>query len=86
VGQERETTNIKCAYSAAVKEVEIMDIKTGRGEKCVDYRVKGVRPRGRPKKTWSEVVKKNCHTQQVNEDGMNCSKWRKLTKDHSVAW
>jgi len=25
-------------------------------EKCRDYEVEGVRPRGRPKKAWSEVV------------------------------
>jgi len=25
-------------------------------KKCMDYEVEGVRPRGRPKNTWSEVI------------------------------
>jgi len=29
-------------------------------EKCVDYEAEGVKPRGRPKKTWNEVVEKDC--------------------------
>jgi len=33
-------------------------------KKCMDYEVEGVIPRGRPKKTWSEVIEKDCHTQQ----------------------
>jgi len=28
----------------------------------MDFEVEGVRPRGRPKKTWSEVIEKDCHT------------------------
>jgi len=44
--------------------------------------VEGVRPRGRPKKTWSEVIEKDCPSQQVcNEDAVDCRKWRKLIKD-----
>jgi len=27
-------------------------------QRCADYEVEGVRPRGRPKKTWSEVTEK----------------------------
>jgi len=27
-------------------------------KKCVDYEVKAVRPRGRPKKIWSDIVVK----------------------------
>jgi len=38
--------------------------------------------RGRPKKTWREVVKENCQARKLNtEDAMECSKWRKLIKD-----
>jgi len=33
----------------------------------MDYEVEGVRPIGRPKKTWSEVVEKDCWTQQLNK-------------------
>jgi len=28
------------------------------GKKCMDYDVEVVKPRGRPKKTWREVMKK----------------------------
>jgi len=30
-------------------------------EKCMEYEVEGSRPRGRPKRTWREIVQKNCH-------------------------
>jgi len=26
----------------------------------MDYEVEGVRPRGRPKKTWSDIIEKDC--------------------------
>ena len=51
-------------------------------KKCMEYKVKGPRPRGRPKRTWREVVEKDCHARKLNkEDAMDCSKWRKLIKD-----
>jgi len=28
--------------------------------KCMEYEVEGARPRGRPKKTWREIVEKDC--------------------------
>jgi len=31
----------------------------------MDYEVEGVRPRGRPNKTWSEVIGKDCWTRQI---------------------
>jgi len=31
----------------------------------MDYEVEGVRPRGRPKKTWSEVIEKDCQIQET---------------------
>jgi len=31
-----------------------------RVKKCMEYEVKGARPRGRPKKTWTEIVEKDC--------------------------
>jgi len=30
----------------------------------MDYELKGVRPRGRPKKAWSEVIAEDCQTQK----------------------
>jgi len=51
-------------------------------KKCVDYEVEGVRPRGKPKKTWIEVTEKDCQTWQIcKEDAVDRSKWRKLIKD-----
>ena len=51
-------------------------------KKCMEYEVEGRRPRGRPKRTWREVVKEECQAHKLNtEDAMDRSKWRKLIKD-----
>ena len=53
-----------------------------RVKKCMEYEVEGPRPRGRPKRTWREVVKEDCLACKLNkEDAMDCSIWRKLIKD-----
>jgi len=31
-------------------------------EKCMEYEVEGAGPRGRPTKTWREIVKKDCQS------------------------
>jgi len=50
-------------------------------KKCVEYEVKGARPRGRPKKTWTEVVQKDCQARKLNmEYAMDHSRWRKQIK------
>jgi len=50
--------------------------------KCMEYEVEGARPRGRPKKTWTEVVQKDCQECKLNtKDAMDRSRWRKQTKD-----
>jgi len=50
-------------------------------KKCMDYEVEGSRPRGRPKRTWKEVVQKDCQACNLNkEDAMDRSRWRKLIK------
>jgi len=37
------------------------------------YEVEGARPRGRPKKTWTEIVQKDCQAHELNrEDAMDC--------------
>ena len=55
-------------------------------KKCMDYEVEGTRPRGRPKKTWREIVEKNCRAHGLNtEDAMDRSRWRKqigMIDDH----
>jgi len=48
----------------------------------LEYEVEGPRPRGRPKRTWTEVVEKDCQARKLKkEDAMDHSKWRKLIKD-----
>ena len=48
----------------------------------MEFEVEGPRPRGRPKRTWKEVVKEDCQARKLNpEDAMDRSKWRKLMKD-----
>jgi len=51
-------------------------------KKCMEYEVEGPRPRGRPKRTWREVVEKNCQARKLNtEDATDHSRQRKLIKD-----
>jgi len=51
-------------------------------KKCMEYEVEGPRPKGRPKRTWREVVEKDCQARKLNkEDAMDRSKRRKLIKD-----
>jgi len=53
-------------------------------QKCMEYEVEGSRPRGRPKRTWSEVVQKDCQTRNLNrEDAMDRGRWKKLIK---IGW
>jgi len=48
----------------------------------MEYEVEGARPRGRPKKTWKEIVEKDCHAHKLNtEDSMDRNRWRKLIRD-----
>jgi len=50
--------------------------------KCMEYEVKGARPRGRPKTTWRQIVEKDCQAHKLNrEDAMDCSRWRKQIRD-----
>jgi len=48
----------------------------------MEYEVDGSRPRGRPKRTWREVVKKDCQARNLNkEDAMDRDgRWKKLIK------
>jgi len=44
--------------------------------------VEDARPRGRPKRTWTEVVQKDCQACKLNrEDAMDHNGWRKLLDD-----
>jgi len=47
--------------------------------KCMEYEVEGPRPRGRPKRTWREVVREDCQARRLNkEEAMDRCKWRKM--------
>ena len=40
--------------------------------KCMEYKVKGARARGRPNKTWTEIVQKDCQARKLKrEDAMD---------------
>ena len=45
-------------------------------KKCMEYEVEGSRPRGRPKRTWREVVR----CKMNKEDAIYRCKWRKMIK------
>jgi len=52
------------------------------GEEIMEYEVEGAKPRGRPKKTWREIVEKDCQAHKLNrEDAMDCNRWRKQIRD-----
>ena len=51
-------------------------------KKCMEYEVQGPTPRGRPKRTWKQVVREDCQARKMNrEDAMDRCKWRKMLKD-----
>jgi len=51
-------------------------------EKCIEYEVQDARPRGRSKKTWREIVEKDCQACKLNkEDAMDCKIWRQQIRD-----
>ena len=51
-------------------------------KKCMEYEVEGPRPRGRPKRTWREVVREDCQARKMNkEDAVDRCKWRNMLKD-----
>ena len=46
-------------------------------KKCVEYEVEGSRPRGRPNRTWKEVVQKDCQARNLNkEDALDRGRWK----------
>jgi len=48
----------------------------------MEYEVEGVMPRGRPKRTWTEIVKKDRQARKLNrEDGRDHNRWMKHIRD-----
>ena len=51
-------------------------------KKCMEYEVEGSRLRGRPKRTWKEVVRQDCQARKLNkEDAMDRCKWTTVIKE-----
>ena len=49
-------------------------------KKCTEYKV-GSSPRGRPKRTWLEVVQRDCQVCGLSrDDAMVRGRWRKLIR------
>jgi len=47
-------------------------------KQCMEYKVEGTRARGRPKKSWREIVEKDCRARGLNREDAKCrSRWRK---------
>ena len=50
-------------------------------KKCMEYEVVGCRPRGRPKRTWLEVVQRDCQVRGLSkDDAMVRGLWRKMIR------
>jgi len=44
----------------------------------MEYEVEGARPRGRPNKTWRQIVEKYCQAHNLRkEDAIDHKRWRK---------
>jgi len=51
-------------------------------KRCMEYEVEGARPRGRPKKTWTEIAERHCQVRKLNrEDAMDHIRWMKQIRD-----
>jgi len=49
--------------------------------KCMEYELEGSRPRGRPKRTWRDVVQKDSQVDKLNrDDAMDRCRQKKLMK------
>ena len=50
-------------------------------KKCMEYEVVGSRPRGRPKRTWLEVVQRDCQVRALSkDDAVVRGRWRKMIR------
>jgi len=52
-------------------------------KKCMEYKVEGARPRGRPKKTWRQDVHKDCQAHKLNkENAMDFKEAKGMIENH----
>ena len=51
-------------------------------KKCMECEVEGAKPTSRPKKTWREIVEKDCKARKLDrEDAMDRIRWMKQIRD-----
>jgi len=51
-------------------------------KKYVEYEVEGTRPRGRQRKTWKEIVERDCQSCKLHrDDAVDRNRWRKQIRD-----
>ena len=51
-------------------------------KECMQYEVQGIRPRVISKKTWREIVEKDCQAHKSNkEDAIDRKRWEEADKD-----
>jgi len=56
-------------------------------KKWMEYEVQGARSSSRPKKTWTEIVEKDCQARKLNrEEAMDRAKWSKQIRDDWWRW
>jgi len=61
----------------------LRNIDNGWVNKCMEYEVEGARLKGSPKKTWREIVEKDCQAHKLNrEDAMVHNRWMKQVMDN----
>ena len=71
----------ECVCSYVLIEVSWLKL----GEEMHGVWSLGPKPRGRPKRTWRDVVEEDCQARKLNkEDAVDRCKWRKMIKD--VRW
>jgi len=56
-------TCCRCLTGKILVAVEIIPF-----QRDMEYEVEGARPRGEPKKTWREIVEKDCQAHELNRE------------------
>jgi len=68
---------INCLLTFLISVCSLITLHNDWVKKCMEYEVEGLRPRGRPKRTWREVVREDYQARKLNtEDAVDHSKWR----------
>jgi len=79
----RERLGLHDNLGATAKQVAIVWACVAKRKERLEYEVEGARPRGRPKKTWREIMEKDCQARKLNreEDAMDRNRWKKQIRD-----